>query len=115
MFFISSVKLHLLSIFNIIMFHLKPTPLSLSKIYTYVYIIVCPPSGVEKWGPGGRFTKVEGDQRRGRSSGVGDRVGGMASGWRWRKRSVQVTVGPGGEAPWLEEAHRRRAMQLVHN
>ena len=28
----SSVKLHLLSIFNIIMFHLKPTPLSLSKI-----------------------------------------------------------------------------------
>ena len=32
MFFISSVKLHHLSIFNIIMFHLKPTPLSLSKI-----------------------------------------------------------------------------------
>ena len=32
MFFISSVKLHLLSIFNIIMFHLKPTPLSLGKI-----------------------------------------------------------------------------------
>ena len=31
MFFISSVKLHLLCIFNIIMFHLKPTPLSLSK------------------------------------------------------------------------------------
>ena len=28
----SSAKLHLLSIFNIIMFHLKPTPLSLSKI-----------------------------------------------------------------------------------
>ena len=31
MFFISFVKLQLLSIFNIIMFHLKPTPHSLSK------------------------------------------------------------------------------------
>ena len=30
--------------------------------------------------PGGRFTGVEGDQRRGRSSGVVGRVGGMGSG-----------------------------------
>ena len=50
-------------------------------------------------GPGGRFTGVEGDQRRGRSSGVGERVGGMESGWRWRRGSVQVTGGPGAEAP----------------
>ena len=30
--------------------------------------------------PGARFTGVEGDQRRRRRSGVGERVGGMASG-----------------------------------
>ena len=39
--------------------------------------------------PRGRFTGVEADQRRGRSSEVGERVGGMASGWRWRRRSVK--------------------------
>ena len=32
--------------------------------------------------PGGRFTGVEGVQRRGRSFGVGERVGGMGSGGR---------------------------------
>ena len=45
---------------------------------------------------------MEGDQRRGRSSGVGERVGGMESGWRWRRGSVQVTGGSRGEAPSLE-------------
>ena len=48
--------------------------------------------------PAGRFTGVEGDQRRGRSSGVGDRVGGVGSGWRW---SVKASGGPGRKAPWL--------------
>ena len=51
--------------------------------------------------PGGRFTGVEGSQMRGRGSGVGERVGGIASDWRWKRGSVQVTRGPGGEAPWL--------------
>ena len=51
--------------------------------------------------PGGRFIVVEGDRRLGRSSEVGERVGGMGSGWRWRRRSVQVTGGPGAQAPWL--------------
>ena len=37
----------------------------------------------------------------GRSSRVGERVGGMGSAWRWRRGSVQVTGGLGGEAPWL--------------
>ena len=55
--------------------------------------------GVES--PGGMFTGVEGDQRRGKCSGIGERVGGMGSGCRWRRGSVQVTGGPGGEAPWL--------------
>ena len=40
----------------------------------------------------GRFTGVEGVQRRGRSSGVWERVGGMGCGWRWRRGSVQETV-----------------------
>ena len=52
-------------------------------------------------GPGGMFTGEEGVPRRGRSSGVGERVGGIRSGWRWRRGSVQVTEGPGGEAPRL--------------
>ena len=51
--------------------------------------------------PGGRFTGVESDQRGGRSSGDGKRVGGVGSGWRWRRGSIQVTGSPGGEAPWL--------------
>ena len=51
--------------------------------------------------PGGRFTGVEGDQRRGRSSGVGERVGRMGSGRRWRRGSVQVKRGPGDGAPSL--------------
>ena len=51
--------------------------------------------------PGGRFTGVESDQGRGRSSRVGERVGGMGSGWKWRRGCVQVTGSPGGEAPWL--------------
>ena len=38
--------------------------------------------------PGGRFTGVEGDQRRERRSGVGERFGGMGSGGRWRRGSV---------------------------
>ena len=44
---------------------------------------------------------MESDQRLGRSSEVGERVGGVVSGWRWKRGSVQVTGGPGGEAPWL--------------
>ena len=40
---------------------------------------VCPPE-VGRWSPGCRFTGVEGDQRRERSSGVGEMVGGIASG-----------------------------------
>ena len=43
----------------------------------------------------GRFTGVEGDQRRGRSSGAGERVGGVVSGWRWRRVRVQETGGGG--------------------
>ena len=44
---------------------------------------------------------MKGDHRPRRSSGVGERVGGMGSSWRWRRGSVQVTGGPGGEDPWL--------------
>ena len=54
-------------------------------------------AGVQGVGsPGGRFTGVEGDQRRGRSSGVGERVGGMGSDWGGRRGSVQVMGGPKG-------------------
>ena len=84
-------------------------PMFVSK---YVCMPAPPPRGWEVgsrgWGvhgvrdpwvgtPGGRFAGVEGDQRRGRSSGVGKRVGGMGSGWRWRRGSVQVTGGPGAK------------------
>ena len=68
-------------------------------IYIYLCLYVCVPPGVGRWGPGSRFTGVQGDQRRGKSSRVG--VGGMRSGWRWRRGSVQMTGGPGGETPWL--------------
>ena len=72
-------------------------------------LFVCPfpqgggPGGAESRGGDsvGMFTGVEGDQRRGRNSGVGERVDGMGNGWRWRRGSVQVAGGPGGEAPWL--------------
>ena len=52
-------------------------------------------------GPRGGFTGMEGDQRRGRISRVGKRVGGMECGWRWRRGGVQVMGGPWGEAAWL--------------
>ena len=50
-------------------------------------------------GPGGRFTGLEGDQRRGISSGAEERVGGVGSGWRWRRESAQGTGDQEGEAP----------------
>ena len=41
----------------------------------------------------GGFTRVDGDQRRRRSTGVGEKVGGVESCWRWRIGSVQVGLG----------------------
>ena len=60
-----------------------------------------PTPGVGRWGPGGRFTGVEGDQRRGRSSGVGERIGGMGEWLEREERECSSDGGPGGEAPWL--------------
>ena len=65
--------------------------------------------------PGGRFTGVEGDQRRGRSSGVGERVGGIGSGWRWRRESVHVTGGPEGEAPLLARGPPKACLAASYN
>ena len=52
--------------------------------------------------PGGGFTGVEGDQRRGRSSGVVGSVGWWDAEWlEMEKRECSSDGGPGAGAPWL--------------
>ena len=67
-------------------------------------------SGVQGVGsPGGRFIGVESDQRRERSSGEGERVGGMESGWMEMEARECSSDGwvQGAKSLGYQEAHRR--------